>query len=317
MLGMNQLVGKPLLLLFYAPDAAASHVAPLQGFAGSHAGFAELGVQVVAIGIESADQQTALTQQQNFPFPLLSDADGKVSAAFGAGGGGGLRKVLLIAPITRVMADYPIAMNGALAETILSDARQRLMPEPARQIIQQAPVLLIPDALPKEMCQRLIHAWEAEGHEETGSVKNIEGKAVRVVDHSHKIRSDHYLKTNGELNNAVVAIMARRVLPEIQIAYNYQVTQFEDFRVGCYDAGRGGYFRPHRDNTTPTTAQRKFAMSLLLNDDYEGGHLRFPEYGPHLYRPAAGGAVIFSCSLLHEATDVTAGRRFVLLSFYW
>ena len=27
--------------------------------------------------------------------------------------------------------------------------------------------------------------------------------------------------------------------------------------------------------------------------------------------------MIFSCSLLHEATDVTAGRRFVLLSFFY
>jgi predicted 2-oxoglutarate/Fe(II)-dependent dioxygenase YbiX len=58
-------------------------------------------------------------------------------------------------------------------------------------------------------------------------------------------------------------------------------------------------------------------MSLLLNDDYEGGYLRFPEYGLHRYRTKAGGACIFSCSLLHEATDVTAGLRFVLLSFFY
>jgi predicted 2-oxoglutarate/Fe(II)-dependent dioxygenase YbiX len=58
-------------------------------------------------------------------------------------------------------------------------------------------------------------------------------------------------------------------------------------------------------------------MSLLLNDDYEGGYLRFPEYGLHRYRTKAGGACIFSCSLLHEATDVTAGLRFELLSFFY
>lgn len=100
-------------------------------------------------------------------------------------------------------------------------------------------------------------------------------------------------------------------------AFNYDVTRREDFRIACYDAARGGYFRPHRDNTTDGTAHRRFAMSLFLNGDYEGGRLRFPEYGPHRYRPEAGGAVVFSCSLLHEATDVTAGRRFVLLSFFY
>jgi predicted 2-oxoglutarate/Fe(II)-dependent dioxygenase YbiX len=43
--------------------------------------------------------------------------------------------------------------------------------------------------------------------------------------------------------------------------------------------------------------------------------LRFPEYGPELYRPAPGAALVFSCSHLHEVLEVTAGRRFVLLSF--
>ena len=61
----------------------------------------------------------------------------------------------------------------------------------------------------------------------------------------------------------------------------------------------------------------KRAMTLNLNTgEYEGGHLRFPEYGGHLYRPATGDAVLFSCVLAHEATPVTAGRRFVLLTFF-
>ena len=47
-------------------------------------------------------------------------------------------------------------------------------------------------------------------------------------------------------------------------------------------------------------------MSLNLNaGEYEGGFLRFPEYGPNLYMPETGCAVVFSCSLLHEALAVT------------
>ena len=56
-------------------------------------------------------------------------------------------------------------------------------------------------------------------------------------------------------------------------------------------------------------------MTLNLNQDYDGGHLRFPEYGPHLYRPEPGSALVFSCSHLHEVTEVTKGRRFAVLSF--
>ena len=58
-------------------------------------------------------------------------------------------------------------------------------------------------------------------------------------------------------------------------------------------------------------------MSLNLNESYEGGALRFPEYGPDHYRPAAGDAVVFSCSLMHEALPVTRGERYVLLSFFF
>ena len=62
-------------------------------------------------------------------------------------------------------------------------------------------------------------------------------------------------------------------------------------------------------------AHRRFACSLNLNDDYQGGYLRFPEFGPQVYRPAAGACVIFSCSLLHQATRVTEGKRYAFLPF--
>ena len=59
-------------------------------------------------------------------------------------------------------------------------------------------------------------------------------------------------------------------------------------------------------------------MTLNLNTNgYTGGQLRFPEFGPDLYEPERGGAIVFSSSLLHEATPVTAGRRYVLLGFFF
>ena len=53
------------------------------------------------------------------------------------------------------------------------------------------------------------------------------------------------------------------------------------------------------------------------NDDFEGGDLRFAEYGPATYRPPKGGAVVFSCSLMHEATKIAAGRRYAFLPFFY
>jgi predicted 2-oxoglutarate/Fe(II)-dependent dioxygenase YbiX len=106
-------------------------------------------------------------------------------------------------------------------------------------------------------------------------------------------------------------------MPEVRKAFAFRATRFEGFKIACYDASTGGFFRAHRDNLTLSTAHRVFALTLNLNDAYEGGQLRFPEYGNQLYRPDAGAALVFSCAHLHEVRDVTAGRRFVLLSFLY
>jgi hypothetical protein len=73
--------------------------------------------------------------------------------------------------------------------------------------------------------------------------------------------------------------------------------------------------RAHRDNTTAGTAHRRFAVAINLNDDFDGGELRFPEFGRPTRRTRPGDALVFSCSLLHEVTPVTAGRRFCTLPF--
>ena len=104
----------------------------------------------------------------------------------------------------------------------------------------------------------------------------------------------------------------------IERAFQFRPTRLERYIVACYDSVVGGHFRAHRDNTTKGTAHRRFAVSINLNaEEFEGGDLAFPEYGPRLYRPPTGGAVVFSCSLLHEARPVTQGRRFAFLPFLY
>jgi predicted 2-oxoglutarate/Fe(II)-dependent dioxygenase YbiX len=59
-------------------------------------------------------------------------------------------------------------------------------------------------------------------------------------------------------------------------------------------------------------------VTINLNaEDYEGGDLRFPEYGRQTYRAPTGGACIFSCGLMHEATPVTTGKRYAFLPFLY
>jgi predicted 2-oxoglutarate/Fe(II)-dependent dioxygenase YbiX len=58
-------------------------------------------------------------------------------------------------------------------------------------------------------------------------------------------------------------------------------------------------------------------MINLNADAYEGGDLGFPEFGPEPYRGETGVAVVFPCSLLHEALPMKQGTRFAFLPFFY
>lgn len=102
--------------------------------------------------------------------------------------------------------------------------------------------------------------------------------------------------------------------PELLRVFRFRATRMERYLVACYDSTVGGYFRPHRDNDGE--GHRQFAVTINLNaEEYEGGDLRFPEYGLQTYRAPTGGACVFSCGLMHEATPVTRGKRYAFLPF--
>ncbi|MGF1464168.1 MAG: 2OG-Fe(II) oxygenase [Maricaulaceae bacterium] len=179
-----------------------------------------------------------------------------------------------------------------------------------------APVLIVPRVLEPEDCAAVIELYQAGQPTESGMTRLVDGKPTLVPDPSAKIRQDVEI-TDEQRTNALMTRIGKRLAPEIQKAFHYTIEQFERFKIVAYDADTGGYFRPHRDNTAPQARLRRFAMTINLNTgDYEGGCLRFPEYGPALYEPPRGGAIVFSCDHAHELTDVSLGRRYALLTFF-
>ncbi len=182
----------------------------------------------------------------------------------------------------------------------------------ADRIVAQAPVALVEGVFEPELCHRLISFWETgrQVSDMTSSTRSHSNAAASV-----KKRTDVVVE-DQDLVAILRERLARRVISEIRKAFQVEIVRHEALRIGCYDGQQGGYFRRHRDNATPYTRHRRFALTANLNDGYVGGELRFPEYGRMLYRPPPGGAVIFSCSLLHEALPVTEGRRFALFTFF-
>jgi predicted 2-oxoglutarate/Fe(II)-dependent dioxygenase YbiX/peroxiredoxin len=238
------------------------------------------------------------------------DHDREVSARYGAADGGEYRPYwLVLDPQLRVLGTFGIG-EGEQAIALL---RARIAAPPQDL---WAPVLRVADVLEPALCADLIRRYEADGGAPSGFMREVGGKTVLQVDPAHKQRRD-WMIDDADLCRAIAARVRRRLSPAVARAFQFSPTRIERYVVACYEAG-AGHFRPHRDNTTKGTAHRKFAVTINLNaGDYEGGDLRFPEYGERTYRAPTGGAIVFSCSLLHEATPVTQGRRFAFLPFLY
>jgi predicted 2-oxoglutarate/Fe(II)-dependent dioxygenase YbiX len=177
-----------------------------------------------------------------------------------------------------------------------------------------APVLVLENLIDRDACRAFIAYWEA-GRKFEGPVSTR--AAARVLDATAKIREDVMVGPSPLLDVLKQATI-EKIIPAARAAFQFDITQFETFRVGCYDGTRRGFFRAHRDNTSPFTAHRKFALTVNLNTgEYDGGELRFPDFASPSFQVPAGGGVLFSCSLLHEALPVTSGRRFGVFGFFY
>jgi predicted 2-oxoglutarate/Fe(II)-dependent dioxygenase YbiX len=223
---------------------------------------------------------------------------------------------LLIDPALSLRAILPIDQSGEGTARLIAALRQLPPPERHLGIPAPAPILILPGIFEPACCDRLIGLYRAQEREMSGFMRDENGQTVGRHDPSFKVRRDYMLE-DQELIRAVQERILRKVVPQIERVHFFRATRMERYMVGGYSAEDGGHFRPHRDNTTAGTAHRRFAVSINLNGDFDGGEVSFPEYGPQGYKAPPGAAVIFSCSLLHAVARVTRGTRYAFLPFLY
>ena len=221
---------------------------------------------------------------------------------------------VLLDPMLRVLGVVEHKL-GAAAQVLA--ALRRRGPSSERRAENLAPVLLLDQVFEPEFCQRLTAYYHATGSVASGVFTEREvGRSTAIADTGFKRRRDCTLR-EAALVQQVQARIIRRVVPEIRKVFQFEASRLERLIVACYDSADRGCFGPHRDNTVSATAHRRFAVSINLNDDFEGGEISFPEFGSRSYRPAAGGALVFSCSLMHAVSPVLRGRRYACLPFVY
>lgn len=223
---------------------------------------------------------------------------------------------LVIDPTMRVIANIPFRPDGRDADEVLALLAGMPPPDRFAGTPLQAPILFLPRVFEPEVCKHLISLYETNGGVESGFMREVDGRTVGISDPNYKRRKDYDID-DRDLIAGLQQRFLRRVVPEILKVHQFKVTRMERYIVSCYAAEDGGHFAAHRDNTTRGTAHRRFAVSINLNDDFDGGEVSFPEYGPRSFKAPPGGAVVFSCSLLHKVSKVTRGRRYAFLPFLY
>jgi len=309
--------GRHVLMLFFGSSSLEATRAALQLVGQERRLFDDEGASFFGVTIDRSDEQEGRIAPALPGLRYFRDYDGSVSRLYGAMPEAALAAGqveyrpfwLLLDRSLRVVARFPIGQGERAMAAVKAAKAAPVLPD-------WPPVLMVSNVLDRATCKELVSLYRTSGGEPSGFMREVDGKTVLMTDPQHKQRQDCTIE-DKELRRRLMTAVTRRLLPMVKRSFQFEATRMERYIIGCYDAG-AGHFRPHRDNTTKGTAHRRFAVTINLNaEDYEGGDLRFPEFGPRTYRAPTGGAVVFSCSLLHEATPVTKGSRYAFLPFLY
>jgi len=195
-------------------------------------------------------------------------------------------------------------------QVLFEDIRKlRAQPGKPTLITRQAPIILVPNALPRELREELIQYWE-NGRQYKGTIGL--GENAKLSDAKRRTDVD---VNDRDLLRRIDEALSKSAFPEIRKVSGFEVKYRERYKIGRYTGEEQGHYTAHRDTGIPELAYRRYSMSIALTGDYEGGALEFSEYPEVQYKLPEGGAALFPSSLMHKVNPVTSGTRFVLIGF--
>jgi peroxiredoxin/predicted 2-oxoglutarate/Fe(II)-dependent dioxygenase YbiX len=317
--------GRYLVLCFFGTAANPQTNAAIAGVMEARHLFNDEHAAFFGLSADATDETERRVADHYPGYRFIWDFDGAVHRQYGAAplewngepGKVALRRMwVILDPMLRVMKIVPFTPEQTGASEVVAYLAGLPPPQRFAGIEIPAPVLILPNVFEPELCRQLVSLHDAHGGQDSGFMREVSGKTVVVNDYTHKRRRDCNIEDQA-LIKVLQSRFTRRVVPEIAKAHQFTATRMERYIVACYAAEDEAHFRAHRDNTTKGTAHRRFAVSINLNAEFEGGELSFPEYGPRRYKAPPGAAVVFSCSFLHAVSKVTRGRRYAFLPFLY
>ena len=305
--------GRWVVLSFLGSPANPRAMAEIAELVRASASLGEDHVVIGCVFTAQPDDIASLAAISSNKLFFLADYDGAISRSFGAQE---MPRTIVLDPMLRAVADIAWDMPQGHAETVGNVLRGLPAVDDSAGVPMFAPALMIPRVFSFEICDFLVQFYDQQGGVDSGFQFDVAGKTTTLSDWRLKRRSDVAVAA-PEVRDLVRGQIVRRLLPSIEQYFQFRATRMDRCIIACYDSEVGGHFHRHRDNVNAGAQHRRFAVSINLNNNFEGCDLMFPEFGRKVYRPSEGGALVFSCGALHQVTPVTKGRRYAFLAFLY
>ena len=199
------MAGRYIVLCFYGTGADEVGREALAAIQEQHrALFDDDKIALFGVSVDPADEPESRAKRDRCPASATSGIStarsGASTARCPAGRNAGRPQIpirrfwMVLDPTLRVRAVFPFRPDGSDRAEVM--AYLRALP-PVGQFAGfeiPAPVLVLPDVFEPEFCRHLIGLYEQHGGEESGFMREVDGKTVAVHDPDHKRRKDYVIE---------------------------------------------------------------------------------------------------------------------------
>tara|TARA_R110000764_G_scaffold72845_3_gene149071 strand:+ start:739 stop:1371 length:633 start_codon:yes stop_codon:yes gene_type:complete len=173
----------------------------------------------------------------------------------------------------------------------------------------------------KDICDKIILSAKDASEWQTGKVGYGRRERQGVVSENRK--TDVYFNNQNWIYDLVIPYMKEA---NKNAGWNFDISGMESYQIGRYSSDVSGHYDWHQDslgtwnNINETSNKhlrgktRKLSMSLILNDDYEGGEFETWSSGKKKFKK--GSMIFFPSWVLHKVNPVTKGTRYSLVVWF-
>ncbi len=175
--------------------------------------------------------------------------------------------------------------------------------------------------LPADRCDSLVADAAARPRGQLGVINSKQAVSERESLALDKSRVTQQVDL-GDLLPDVSALVEIALVEVAEPAYSLKLEWFSQPQILYYE--KGGHYHRHADayNFDEATgryrkvADREVSLLLYLNDEFEGGKIKFNHFN-YRYQPGKGDLLLFPSDhrYTHQAEPVTAGNRYVVVSW--